>query len=91
MRSNSSTTCTATQRVSRHLSGDNEVLSTSWGVWLVSLINNLMLLAGAFGVLASSYWVRIMSTALSCILFVFLMLGFRVLFAYVLQRVVGLC
>ena len=57
--------------------------------WLtVSLVNNLMLVSGGFGVLASSQPVRVVSLSVSAVLFLFLMYGFRVLFAYVLQRVV---
>ena len=75
-----------TSRISDRVDGD-EVMSTSWDVWFVSLVNNLMLLAGAFGLVADNYWVRAASMATSCALFVIIMLGFRLLFAYVVARV----
>ena len=75
-----------TSRISDRVDGD-EVMSTSWDVWFVSLVNNLMLLAGAFGLVAENYWVRAASMATSCALFVIIMLGFRLLFAYVVARV----
>ena len=75
-----------TSRISDRVDGD-EVMSTSWDVWFVSLVNNLMLLAGAFGLMANNYWVRAASMAVSCALFVIIMLGFRLLFSYVVARV----
>ena len=75
------------QSVSRRLSGKYGVMSTSWDVWLVSLVNNLMLLSGAIGLIASAYWARVVSMVTSGVLFVILMCGFRILFAYILQRV----
>ena len=67
--------------------GEDEVMATAWDVWLVALVNNLMLLAGALGLLTRSYWVRVIALSTSTFLFLGLMIGFRVLFACILQRV----
>ena len=66
----------------------DELMSTSWDAWTISLVNNLMLLAGAFGLVADRRLVRVVSIAISCLLFVVIMRGFRVLFTQVISRVV---
>ena len=65
----------------------DELMSTSWDVWAISLVNNLMLLAGAFGLVADRKLVRVVSMAVSCALFVVIMRGFRTLFTQVISRV----
>ena len=65
----------------------DELMSTSWDVWAISLVNNLMLLAGAFGLVADRKLVRVVSMAVSCSLFVVIMRGFRTLFTQVISRV----
>ncbi len=66
----------------------DELMSTSWDAWAISLVNNLMLLAGAFGLVADRWLVRVVSMAISCLLFVVIMHGFRELFTQVISRVV---
>jgi signal transduction histidine kinase/CheY-like chemotaxis protein len=66
----------------------DELMSTSWDAWAISLVNNLMLLAGAFGLVADRWLVRVVSMAISCLLFVVIMRGFRELFTQVISRVV---
>jgi signal transduction histidine kinase len=65
----------------------DELMSTSWDVWAISLVNNLMLLAGAFGLVADRKFVRVVSMGVSCALFVVIMRGFRTLFTQVISRV----
>ena len=65
----------------------DELMSTSWDVWAISLVNNLMLLAGAFGLVADRKFVRVVSMGVSCALFVIIMRGFRTLFTQVISRV----
>ena len=66
----------------------SNVLSASWDVWGVSLVNNLMLLAGAFGLISARPWARFASMFASCVLFVALMLGFALLFTRIVERAV---
>ena len=66
----------------------SNVLSASWDVWGVSLVNNLMLLAGAFGLISARPWARFASMFASCVLFVALMLGFALLFTHIVERAV---
>ena len=74
-------------RAARKRKESDELMSTSWDVWAISLVNNLMLLAGAFGLVADRWLVRVVSMAVSCTLFVVIMRGFRVLFTQVISRV----
>lgn len=74
--------------LSQRVSGkDAEVMSSSWDVWFVFLVNNLMLLFGGFGVIASTQLMRVSCTLVSCGLFIFLMCGFRLLFEKIQNRV----
>ena len=74
-------------RLSRELMEEGGLMSASWDVWKASLVNNLMLLAGAFGLISNMYWVRVLSIAVSCLLFIALMHSFRTLFQFVVRRV----
>ena len=74
-------------RLSRELMEEGGLMSTSWDVWKASLVNNLMLLAGAFGLISNMYWVRVLSITVSCLLFIALMHSFRTLFQFVVRRV----
>ena len=74
-------------RAAKKRKESDELMSTSWDVWAISLVNNLMLLAGAFGLVADRWLVRVVSMAVSCALFVVIMRGFRVLFTQVISRV----
>ena len=74
-------------RLSRELMEEGGLMSASWDVWKASLVNNLMLLAGAFGLISNMYWVRVLSITVSCLLFIALMHSFRTLFQFVVRRV----
>ena len=74
-------------RLSRELMEEGGLMSASWDVWKASLVNNLMLLAGAFGLISNMYWVRVLSITVSCLLFIALMYSFRTLFQFVVRRV----
>ena len=74
-------------RIRRELMEEGGLMSASWDVWKASLVNNLMLLAGAFGLISNMYWVRVLSITVSCLLFIALMHSFRTLFQFVVRRV----
>ena len=74
-------------KLSQELGQEGSLMAASLDVWKASLVNNLMLLAGAFGLISDMYWVRVLSIGVSCLLFIGLMSLFRKLFQFVVKRV----